>query len=368
MKKQKKLLVQIVIFMTVVLTGCQVFATDILSVVGTMEFSDEFEAYVNLSEEEQKTQIMPRTYEVLENEISISNPLKIARTAVAKSSNRYSLIDIIPENMIVKNQGQTNSCWTFSSLAMLESVLALNDYKNGIEPKKYDFSERHMEYATSKTFLNGEINKKGFNREIDEGGNMNLYIPYLTNGTGAISEASMKFNGDVPSKIALSELNNKTVITQVDDIEIFPQTNTVELQQKMKNHLKNYGAIDACIHGVALDSDAYNNETGAIYCDDEEKYPINHAVVIVGWDDDYSKDKFNEGKRPNNNGAWIIKNSWGTAEKYTLEEMKQIIYMSSPEQCQQYGWTSPELIPDEDAVYFFSKIGFTITENNEAVF
>ena len=38
----------------------------------------------------------------------------------------------------------------------------------------------------------------------------------------------------------------------------------------------------------------------------------SHAVCIVGWDDDYSRDNFNEGHRPPGNGAWIIKNSWGS--------------------------------------------------------
>ena len=36
----------------------------------------------------------------------------------------------------------------------------------------------------------------------------------------------------------------------------------------------------------------------------------NHAVTVIGWDDDYSKGNFiNE---PLNNGAWLVKNSWGT--------------------------------------------------------
>ena len=37
----------------------------------------------------------------------------------------------------------------------------------------------------------------------------------------------------------------------------------------------------------------------------------NHAVCIVGWDDNYSKNNFK--KTPQGNGAWIVKNSWGNS-------------------------------------------------------
>lgn len=33
---------------------------------------------------------------------------------------------------------------------------------------------------------------------------------------------------------------------------------------------------------------------------------------LAGWDDNYSRENFNEGCRPKNNGAWLIRNSWGT--------------------------------------------------------
>ena len=41
----------------------------------------------------------------------------------------------------------------------------------------------------------------------------------------------------------------------------------------------------------------------------------NHAVTIVGWDDTYSADNFKneEGKTPEGNGAWLVKNSWGAS-------------------------------------------------------
>ena len=42
-----------------------------------------------------------------------------------------------------------------------------------------------------------------------------------------------------------------------------------------------------------------------------EKAVPNHAVTVVGWDDDFSKSNFREGYQPPEDGAWIVKNSWG---------------------------------------------------------
>ncbi len=43
------------------------------------------------------------------------------------------------------------------------------------------------------------------------------------------------------------------------------------------------------------------------------KYHTNHCIQVVGWDDNFSKDKFNV--EPEGDGAWIVKNSWMDTEE-----------------------------------------------------
>ncbi|MBR6871312.1 MAG: hypothetical protein IKM91_06815 [Candidatus Methanomethylophilaceae archaeon] len=57
-----------------------------------------------------------------------------------------------------------------------------------------------------------------------------------------------------------------------------------------------------------------NNITWAHYTWDENASP-NHAVVLIGWDDNYPKENFLEGHQPPGDGAWLVRNSWGSGEE-----------------------------------------------------
>ena len=52
-----------------------------------------------------------------------------------------------------------------------------------------------------------------------------------------------------------------------------------------------------------------DNWSQCILDDNEEP---NHVVTIVGYDDNYPKELFREGSQPQEDGAWLIKNSWGS--------------------------------------------------------
>lgn len=367
--KLKKKLIIIMSFFIVLLSSTKIFANNNTNLFNVPEYTEEYKQWLELPEEKKKDLIQPRMFEIPKTYAELKNPLKLTRMLKSNLEQKYTLRDYIPENVIVKNQEQTNSCWAFGILSSLETNLALRDYYNGEETKVYDFSERHMEYATSRFFENGAINEWGLNRKVGSGGNRYIYMPYLTNGIGAIKEDDMPFENN-ENTISMDKIQNKEVVTEVYDTVEFPSyshyEDHTEIKQKMKQHIVNYGSIEAGIHGASLGGDCYNNDTGAIYCDNTTFHPLNHSISIIGWDDNYSIDNFNEKTKPKDKGAWIIKNSWGTKIELTLQEMKEEIFNVFSKECIENGWTDATKIPDEKAKVIFSNMGYTI-EGDKAI-
>ena len=90
--------------------------------------------------------------------------------------------------------------------------------------------------------------------------------------------------------------------------------------ETMKEALVKDGAIAISYFAIGSDgsNEFYNDKTYAFYCYNPN-LNANHAVTIVGYDDNFSKDNFVDGREnpdpekpiPQKDGAWLIKNSWG---------------------------------------------------------
>lgn len=368
MKKLKKIFyITIIIFIIVLSLSTIVLADDNGKLVQNVEYTEEFKEWLKLSNEEKQKIIMPRQYEIKNINIQSKNPFREMSILKANGSSKYSLKDIIPNNLIIRNQKNTNSCWAFAALSSLETNLAIANYKSGTNLSKvYDYSERHMEYATSNSFSNSVTNFTGYNRKVGSGGRFDIATSYLTNGTGAILEKDMPFenNEDI---IDVNQIQNKKVSSQVYDTIAFPNyraqlTEEAKLQvmNKIKQHIQNYGAVQASIHGNSSNYSifsCYNNKTGALYCNNKYMYPADHAVSIIGWDDNYDRENFAENSRPTSNGAWIVRNSWGDKiNEMELTELKQEIFNKYKQQCISNGWDTYDKIPNS----FIEENGYTI--------
>ena len=248
------------------------------------------------------------------------------------ASSSYDMRNYI--TIRVKNQKSSSSCWTFSTLNVLETNLALTQ-------KDYiDFSERHMNYATSKTFLDG-INPLGYEREVNNGGNPIIGLSYMTRGSGPILEENMKFS-EVEDKINLADIEGKKVEKKIEEYVMFPSINKVkqvdgtlvyqlgntnqtytkeqvlQVRKQIKEHIMKYGGLTAMTLSGSGYSKYYNYnlEYPAYYCDDASLEP-NHQVTIIGWDDNYPVSNFNAEHRPSEPGAYLVLNSYGTGGSYS---------------------------------------------------
>ena len=220
-----------------------------------------------------------------DDELLIS-PLKTSYDSV-KAGVRAAIpskFDLRKTNRVssVKNQGQNGSCWTFATYGSMESYLKLF----GTE---YDFSEKHMR------------NMHGFDWGPNDGGNRDIATSYLARGTGPILEKDDPYD----AYINVSPTNVKRAF-DIDKVIYLPDVHNANETNVIKQAIMEYGGVY-----TTLSSQKYYEKKEARSYYNPGSGKADHAGTIVGWDDHFSKNSF-QTKAPGD-GAWIVKNSWGTS-------------------------------------------------------
>lgn len=287
--------------------------------VKKVDYSEEYKWYMTLTPEEKEKVLMPSQYNATKTPVVSDNPIYISYLmgsvlGAGSAPSDYDLRDYISQNLVIKDQGLLNNCWSFAAVASAETTLAIADYKAGNTTKRYDFSEKHLDYIVSGNSTSDKYNVYGVNKDIAAGGVASWAYASMAGGHSLASESDMVYDA-YTNQTTTSVLYGKEIQTELYDTCIFSNDGSGTNKTEIKDFIINYGGVFAPVHGADMtdpNSGFYNPSTGSIYCNSMTAYPADHAVLIVGWDDSFSKNNFLSSQRPSSDGAWIIKNSWGT--------------------------------------------------------
>ncbi|MBM6755129.1 S-layer homology domain-containing protein [Collinsella tanakaei] len=270
----------------------------------------------------------------------------------------------------VKFQNPWGTCWGFGAIAASETSI-LSERGETYADTGLDLSERHLAYFTSNHIPVGSDN---YDNQGGEGGynaltetdalldpvtaedhlgyplenatyNRTGYSTYATSlfssGIGPVLESDAPYKNDegIVDKSgvfwsdqgiwSLAESLRGTSVAALEESYILPSPATLSSDgtsytynelatTAMKEQILAGRALAVSFHGdqsmpgQASENAYINPETWAHYT--YEPAVPNHMVTIVGWDDSYSKENFNAEHQPPADGAWIVKNSWGSAD------------------------------------------------------
>lgn len=190
----------------------------------------------------------------------------------------------------VRDQNPYGSCWAFATYGSLESYLMPAS-------GQFNFSENNL------------MRLHGFDLGLDCGGDDLMSTAYLSRWSGPVLESEDPYSSTATHGLSAAK--------HVQKVEWIPQDISAIKQKIMKSgavytHMywedDPYGSNTLQSNLEPVQSSYYTSTTNAYYYPGEEL--INHAVALVGWDDNFSRNNFNS--TPPGDGAWIVKNSWGT--------------------------------------------------------
>lgn len=207
----------------------------------------------------------------------------------------------------VKNQGSYGTCWVHAAVESAESSLISS------EPD-IDLSELHTAYYTY--YGDDQLKASGSDADsiLDEGGTSRMVANLWSQWIGPVNESNLPYanveffdNSSDTENMRYQQDYHLRNAYSFDFDETHSNFN--EVNALIKDFVYNGQAVS-----ISYMSDKPNNWDNSYSTSYSKRAPrfANHAVTVVGWDDDFPTWKFK--KAPEGNGAWLCKNSWGTKD------------------------------------------------------
>ncbi len=219
----------------------------------------------------------------------------------------FDLLSVGRENSVC-NQLSYNTCWAFAASSSAEtSLIDANPFIN--------LSEMHT--ALYPFFGDEGIDFEGmdntnyfeympFSELMNAGGFVNVVTNLWSQWKGPIDEEKLSYvDIDLFYDKEYAEGFYKMADYHLENAYMFDYSKDGTNRDVVNNLIKQF-----LYKGYSVDlsfyTKGYDESTNAAYTYYDHCLS-NHSVTIVGWDDNYTADNFDD-----NTGAWLVKNSWGS--------------------------------------------------------
>ena len=184
----------------------------------------------------------------------------------------------------VRSQDAFSTCWIMAAMGSLESAVITS------EGTARDFSENNLaNHMSTRLVYEGRAPSE-------------LAAAYFARWEGPVFESSDPYPDPGGSPTFLR------AVRHVQDILFLPQRGDPLDNDAVKWAVTTYGGVDAAIDFRTGEASCWKRSTSSYYGLRDDV--LNHHVLCVGWDDAYPKSRF--ASTPPGDGAFLIKNSWGT--------------------------------------------------------